>query len=389
MRLGFHYHIPAELRGGVIHMPSYLGRFIEGLAEVCDRVICFQHTPRTVQRAEMDFEIQKHNVELVSIGEHCSVPRRMLHTGSFTAPLRARLHTLDALLVRGPSPLLPAFVKAAGDLPTALLLVGSYVDGVDDLPQPRWRKELIRAWFHLNEMQQDKAAARSLTFVNSRRLYERYAGRMKNLVETRTTTLSADDFFVRGDTCESRRVRLLYTGRYDRSKGMTEMVHALAQLVQEGHDVTLDLVGWDDGGSGVIAELMALARRLDVEDRLTDHGRKPVGPALFAHYRSADVYVIASKANEGFPRTIWEAMANSLPVVATSVGSIPHFVGSVAELARPSDAASLAAAIARVITDGALRRERIRAGLEIARANTLEVRCGELAVGIQEWAGSS
>jgi glycosyltransferase involved in cell wall biosynthesis len=389
MRLGFHYHIPAELRDGDIHMPGYLGRFIDGLADRCERVVCFLHSPRLSQRIELDYVIHQDNVELVCIGEHCSVPQRFLHARRFTASLRVRRDSLDALLVRGPSPLLPAFVKAAGDVPTALLLVGSYVDGVNDLPQPWWRKELIRLWFHVNQMQQDNAVARSLTFVNSRQLYEHYAERTTNLVETRTTTLSAHDFFAREDTCAGRRVRLLYTGRYDRSKGMIEMVHALALLVQEGHDVTLDLVGWDDGGTGVISELVAVARRLGVEDRLVDHGRKPVGAELFAHYRSADVYVIASKANEGFPRTIWEAMANSLPVVATPVGSIPHFVGSAVELALPSDPTSLAAAISRVITDGALRRQRIRAGLELARANTLEVRCGELARGIQEWTASS
>lgn len=388
MRLGFHYHIPAEARDGVIYMPGYLGRFIDALAEQCERVECFQHSPRREQRAELDYPIRKENVHLVSIGMHCSVPRRTLLSGRFTAPLRTRLETLDALLVRGPSPLLPAFVKAAGAVPTALLLVGSYVDGVDDLPQPRWRKELIRAWSYLNQKQQDSVAARSLTFVNSRRLYEQHQTWVKNLVETRTTTLSAHDFFVREDTCRDHRVRLLYAGRYDRSKGLLEMVHAVAKLVQQDHDVSLELVGWDDSGTGVIAEMMALAFRLGVGERVTDHGRKTVGPDLFGCYRSADIYVIASKANEGFPRTIWEAMANGLPVVATPVGSIPHFVGGAVELAEPSNPVSLASAISRLITDGELRRQRIRAGLEIARGNTLEVRCRELVTGIEEWVAS-
>ncbi len=42
--------------------------------------------------------------------------------------------------------------------------------------------------------------------------------------------------------------------------------------------------------------------------------------------KKADIYVIASRSSEGFPRTIWEAMAHCLPVVATKVGSIPAFI---------------------------------------------------------------
>lgn len=385
MKIGFHYHVPAEVRqDGRIWIPGYLGRFIDGLAESCERLICFLHTPSDAQREHLDYAIQQSNVELVPIGKHCSVPERLLKARYFTLPLRTRVRELDALLVRGPSPLLPAYVSAARNLPTALLLVGSYVDGVDDLPQPYWRKELIRAWFHLNQFQQDKAASRSLTFVNSRPLYERYIGKVRNVIETRTTTLSEQDFFIREDTCQDKQIRLLYSGRYDRSKGLLEMVRAVALLVQQDFDVVLDLVGWDDSCTNVIDELVALAQQLGVGKRVKDHGRRTVGPDLFSFYRSSDIYVIASK-NEGFPRTIWEAMASSLPVVATPVGSIPHFVGDNVELAEPSNHISLASAIAKLITNSELRRARIKSGLEIARSNTLQVRCRELVAGIQAW----
>jgi glycosyltransferase involved in cell wall biosynthesis len=254
------------------------------------------------------------------------------------------------------------------------------------LPQPRWRKELIRLWSHINQHQQDAAASKSLTFVNSRKLYEQYAGRLMHLVETRTTTLSKHDFYVRENTCLEDRVRLLYVGRYERSKGLAEIIRALQILVRDGNDVVLDFVGWDDSGTGVVAELLALADQLGVRDRVTDHGRKAVGPELFAMYKTADIFVTASKTSEGFPRTIWEAMAHSLPVVATPIGSIPHFVGSAAEFASPGDVASLATAIGHLLTDSNLRRARICAGLELARGNTLELRSRDLIDNISLWA---
>jgi glycosyltransferase involved in cell wall biosynthesis len=384
MRLGFHYHVPACSADDGVLMPSFLGGFIDGLAQQTERVVCFLHSPRPSEIPMLNYRVKSRNVDLIDIGPHASVPVRQVFARRFTATLRARREDIDALLIRGPSPLLPAFAKAAGDKPTALLLVGSYVDGVDDLPQPLWRKELIRGWMHFNQWQQDRVAHRSLTFVNSRKLYERYQTRAPRLLETRTTTLSADDRYERPDTCAAMPIRLLYTGRYDRSKGLLEIIEALAILVAAGHDLVLDLVGWDDSGTCVIKDVMALAARLGVTGRVRDHGMKSVGPELFEFYRQADIYVIASRANEGFPRSIWEAMAHSVPVVATTVGSIPSFVSGAAQLVEPRSVQALAEGIQRVIVDGALRRGLISRGFSIARDNTMDKRCGEIVQGIRD-----
>lgn len=379
--LGFHYHVPAEHRDDGIDMPGYLACFIEGLAAECQQVVCFLHTPRLTERELLDCRIQASNVELVSIGPHSSVPQRVLMARRFVAPLAQWRGQLDALLIRGPSPLLPAFAHAAHRLgiPTALLLVGSYVDGIDYLPQPRGRKVLIRWYSHFNQWQQDAVARRSLTFVNSRRLFERLQGRIPHLVETRTTTLSDQDFFERADTCQQTPIRLLYTGRFNRGKGLLDIVQALAQLVAQGYDVVFDLVGWPEPSDPIMDDLMALATRLGVTERVINHGRKSLGAELFAYYRQADIYVIASNSNfEGFPRTIWEAMANSLPVVATSVGSIPQFVGEAAVIVLPAQPETLAKALIHLLETPAYRQALINKGLLLAQGNTLKNRCSEM-----------
>lgn len=385
MRLGFHYHVPAEQRSDGIWMPGYLGCFVDGLAAQCEYLACFQHSPRPSEQALLDYRIDSGNVELFDIGRHVSVPRRVAGSRRSTIALEKRRRGLDCLLVRGPSPLLPAFVRAAGDLPTALLLVGSYVDGVDGLPQPRWRKELIRWWFHYNKWGQDRAVRRSLTFVNSRKLFDEMEGWAPFLVETRTTTLNQGDFFLREDTCVNRPVRLLYAGRLDPGKGLDEIVETLAALVREGRDLILDLVGWADAGSGIVQELLERAEKGGVTDRVLYHGRAALGPELFGHYRNADIYVIASRLSEGFPRTIWEAMAHSVPVVATRVGSIPQFAGEAVELAEPRNPTDLARALRRVLDDGERRRRMIAEGHRLARQNTLDVRCREMVDAIRGW----
>jgi len=387
LRLGFHYHIPAEQREDGIYLPGYLSRFLDSLAAHCEELVCFLHQPRPSQREILDTRLEQPNIRLVSIGEHCAAWKRSFFPARFVEPLIVESQQLDMLLARGPSPLLPAFCATAQrlGLATALLIVGSYVDGVEDLPQPRWRKELIRFYGYLNQWQQDRVAARSLTFVNSRHLYDRYAGRIPNLLETRTTTLSRNDFYYREDTCEKLPARLLYTGRFDRGKGLLELVEALAIRVDAGDDLVLDLVGWPEPGDNVVDETLALAHRLGVGGRVVNHGLKAVGPELFAYYRQADIYVIASKRSEGFPRTIWEAMAHSVPVLTTAVGAIPQILGSTAMVVEPGNAQALSAGIASLLGNPGLRQAMIRQGLELARENTLERRSEEMIADLVSW----
>jgi hypothetical protein len=236
MRLGFHYHVPALLKDGQINMPGYLGRFIDSLAELCDCVTCFLHTPRGDELALMDYRINRSNVRLVDIGPHASTMARTLRPGRYTSHLARHAAELDILLIRGPSPLLPAMAEAS-PVPTALLLVGDYSTGVSDLPQPLWRKELIRLWSLWNKRGQIRAARHSLTFVNSRVLYRELQGKAPHLEEIRTTTLTKEDFFLRPDTCQSRPYRLLYVGRMDRTKGLLKVVEALTVLVEQGEDI--------------------------------------------------------------------------------------------------------------------------------------------------------
>lgn len=368
-------------------MPGYLGRFVDSLAERCEHITCFLHTPRADEQAQMDSPLLASNVSLVNIGRHDSTPRRTLFARRYTRHLHTYRDKLDAMLIRGPSPLLPQVADAIRPVPTALLLVGDYVAGISDLPQPRWRKEAIRLWSQWNEYMQVRVARRSLTFVNSRLLYNKLSASVPNLVETRTTTLSQNDFYERTDTCHAPPFRLLYTGRMDRAKGLFEMVEALALLVEEGCDVLLDMVGWPAQGDDIISELQVFAEQRGVSSRLHYHGYKPVGPELFAFYEQADVYVIASKTSEGFPRTIWEAMAHSLPVVATTVGSIPYFLvdRTSALLIEPNNSVELANAVRQILFDKATRQKLIFNGLSLAKENTLERRANEVMTQINRW----
>jgi glycosyltransferase involved in cell wall biosynthesis len=390
-RIGFHYHVPAILKDGDIYVPGYLGRWLDCLAEMNESVVCFMYSLAPVDQAQLDYKIEAKNIEFVDLGIKKSVPERILHARKFTATLKEHRSKLDLLLMRGPSPLLPFAARAMGSLPHVFLLVGTYAaEGVDP-NQPAWRRMLIGRLNSWNEKAQMKAAKRGLTFVNSHLLYQQCKLQLEDLIEIRTTTLRAVDFFERADTCQSKPINLLYAGRFSHNKGLFDLLTVTKLLVNQGVNVVLNLVGWGEPGDPIVENLLAQARADGLEDRLVLHGYKAVGEELWACYRQADIFVMASHSGsgEGFPRTLWEAMANSLPIVTTGVGSIAHYAGEVVSLVSPQQPEEMTKAIMALVNDGKLRQAQIEKARELVRTNTLEVQTRIFVDHIANWMQTS
>ena len=75
---------------------------------------------------------------------------------------------------------------------------------------------------------------------------------------------------------------------------------------------------------------------------------------------------------EGFGLPVLEAMACACPVVTSDVSSLPEVAGGAAQLVDPQSSEAIAAAIARVWSDGSLRADLARRGLAHAAGFTWE-----------------
>lgn len=386
IRLGYHYHIPARQTVDGILMPSYQGRFIDSLAKWCGNVVCFLHSPLESEQQFMDYKLRAQNVKLVDLGLHSSVPMRLFKSFWTVTSIREYLSGVDVMLLRGPSPLLPIIGTTIRNMPLVLMLVGDYLPSLNH-HQPKWRQFLIWTWLVLNTKSQMEIARHNLTIVNSRLLYNQYRNRVQKLFEIRTTTLDQTDFTYKEDTCKCSPCHLLFVGRMSRLKGLIELIEAVSILVQGGDDVILDLVGPIESNDSIVSDLERVAKEFGISERVLYHGYKALGAELFAFYQRADIFVVASLSSfEGFPRVIWEAMSQSLPVVATTVGSVPFYLSNEvnALLVPPGDSVALAHAIACVLHTPELRRRMISAGYVLAKENTLEKRSFELVKLISE-----
>jgi glycosyltransferase involved in cell wall biosynthesis len=137
-------------------------------------------------------------------------------------------------------------------------------------------------------------------------------------------------------------------------------------LKQRGAAFRCRIVGEDgDAGDALRAQIAAL----DVADVVQLQGAV-AQDALREIYRGAHAFALpcritADGDRDGFPNVLAEAMAMGVPVVTTAISGIPEMIDDGKHgLLVGGDAASLADAIERLLTDTALHARLVRAARE-------------------------
>jgi glycosyltransferase involved in cell wall biosynthesis len=124
---------------------------------------------------------------------------------------------------------------------------------------------------------------------------------------------------------------VLFVGRLVEGKRPGDALAAFARVLEEHPDATLVFVG--DGP--LRTELESEAESLGVSDQVRFLGEVGYDEMPFV-YRGGDVLVLPSRA-EGFPRTILEAIASNVPVVASDLAQFSNVVEGCGALASTGD----------------------------------------------------
>jgi glycosyltransferase involved in cell wall biosynthesis len=151
---------------------------------------------------------------------------------------------------------------------------------------------------------------------------------------------------------------ILMAGRLCPGKGQAELLQAMAMLRDRDLRPTALIVGKDDplstpGGGSHGAHLEALAKDLGIDRQVRFCGARTDVLELMA---TADVVTVPSWV-EPCALVILEAMASGRPLLGTTGGGTPELVDDGVDglLVPPRDPVSLANALERLLTDGALR----------------------------------
>jgi glycosyltransferase involved in cell wall biosynthesis len=192
---------------------------------------------------------------------------------------------------------------------------------------------------------------------------------------------------------------LLYVGTLHPRKNLVRLVRAFASVLGS----PLGVAG-DEGGSRahlqsptsnlrlVLAgqkgwlydEVFAEVRKLGLMDRIVLTGYVP--DSDLAGLLSGALAFVFPSLYEGFGFPVLEAMACGTPVVCSNVSSLPEVAGDAALKVDPMDTEALAAALHRMVTEEAVRRELVERGFRQVRRFSWR-RCAQETLQILEDVG--
>lgn len=179
--------------------------------------------------------------------------------------------------------------------------------------------------------------------------------------------------------------RLLFLSNLLIAKGILDFLDAAAILHGRGYGFACDIVGAESADIDR-PRLDAEIHRRGIDGIVTVHGPK-YGNDKEQILANSDIFVFPSY-NEAFPLVCLEAMAHSLPTVATDEGGIPDIIdhGSTGFIVPKKDSEALADAIARLLDDPDLRHSMGEAGrqrfLRLFTAQAFECRLRDILASI-------
>jgi glycosyltransferase involved in cell wall biosynthesis len=148
-------------------------------------------------------------------------------------------------------------------------------------------------------------------------------------------------------------------GRLSAEKAFDLLIRSVDQLLKDGFDVNLLIVGEGEQRK----RLERLITELGRNDRIQLLGHRSDTIEL---YEAMDAFAFSS-LREGLPNAVLEAMALEVPVVATRVAGIPNLVrqGENGLLVRPGTVGELTQALATLLKGSDLRATFGKAGRRI------------------------
>jgi hypothetical protein len=162
--------------------------------------------------------------------------------------------------------------------------------------------------------------------------------------------------------------RLAIVCRQEVKKGTGVVIESLSLLLSEFPQLHLDVVG--EGGA--LSDFKELARQCGVEEYVTFHGKLD-HEGVIRVLRGANLFCYPTRASEGFPKVVLEALACGLPVITTRVSVLPALIAQGGGwLLEEATAPELAEAIHNLLKNPNLCDEMSKRALETAGSFSLE-----------------
>jgi glycosyltransferase involved in cell wall biosynthesis len=352
------------------YFPEFIGKYIDALSERVEKFTLIVHSEHGIG----EYKLKSRKIEVIDLGTIKSAWYRHFFHKRILKKALSQLD-VDILIVRSPSPLslfISRYVRK--NVKICYYIVGSYYSSAKQMKLLNLRDVFIKCYLHLYTFKFRRIIRNGNVIFNSPQLAEEFSIPINMGDIVPSSVLLPSDFYRRIDTCQTEIKRLLYVGRLEPHKGIIELLMAFSYLSKSHVKYELHIVGEINSYSQLLLE------NLDeeifpgkVRDNIFFHGFKKSGRDLNYFYRNSDIFILPSY-HEGLPRVILEAMANSLPVITTNVGSIPIVFQNKQNiiLIPPKSISDISIAVEELILSDTLRKKIIGAGEIIAKQYTLD-----------------
>lgn len=173
-------------------------------------------------------------------------------------------------------------------------------------------------------------------------------------------------FCPREDLREPRTI--FFVGRFDREKGVLQLVQAYARVLKDHPAAKLVIAGTTGFGTHqqtpYVRQVYELARATEKSygTHIEFTGYLHHDRELPAWFQRATVFACPSLFQEPFGLVNAEAMACATVVVGSNRGGIPEVLGNTGQIVDPENIEEFAHVLSKILSDGELRRQLGRAG---------------------------
>lgn len=318
MKIIIHHHALIFQSNGRLFLPSFIGAWIDAIASKVDKVGLLLSTSDE-HYSNLDYELQAENIEFHILG-HTVAKRMQSKKKEMEQNIQSASKGYDHLLIRGMTPRQLMVYKNSKAKSSSFLLVGSLIDS-----KPNLTFNFISLFIWLRHYQKHfqlkRISKEAQVFANSPLIVSELnsvLGIQASFVPT--NTLSNSQFSEFKPLKRKGPYTMVFCGRIVQDKGVEELIEALELLRLKGFDVNLKVLG--RASEAYQKHLDGIISLKQLDELIRFEGFVKFGPDLMDHYKQSDLFVLPTW-HEGFPHSIWEAAACSLPIFVTSVGGIP------------------------------------------------------------------
>ena len=324
IKLGYYNHghfIKNDL--GELLVPFDIAIWIEQFSKYNCHIYCFLNELKLKQGATMPKSHVKVNqpFTLINLGPQQSHLRKMLGIGLNKNLLKKTCDEIDCIIIQGPTGQQNIIAKYAYNRCKIItLLVGIWKPWPKEMFKvfPLYREVLINIFKLYNRFQTTRLInVYSDIFMGNNLQMPVYYKSKKTFLLVSKGLVRQDEILDRQiDTRNKKHFNIAFYSRLDPEKAVEILINATKLLKDKSMDIRLNIYG-SSSTSNYQKYLEKQIKDLRLNDSVILHGELKHSEKS-DHLKNNDLYIFNTCTTEGFPRSIWEAMAVGLPVISCS-----------------------------------------------------------------------